>query len=299
MNLYECLLKLNEFEVVNKYFIRGELCTNVKRKLQKHNFMNKDYIFLCLLYNNKGYVYLENIIYNEKIEGKLEHFDEETYDYEDYDAVLFGSEKKYCIEIMDEKSSKTKLNWVENKPTCDLPIIENTKCKGLFGIMNLIFSFLKSINFSSYLYLDDNSSINDIQTIVPRLLLGKKSIYSEFGFVPTKKSSEQIQELVLELSNIETDHDTIGKQVKQHINNNGSFRESMNNFKRELTSNEKTKHLYNDLVSSHLDMRANIAEVTPQCPLITVNKESKGGYYAKYILYKNKYLELKKKIKLD
>lgn len=124
--------------------------------------------------------------------------------------------KRYCIELLD-KHGELWINFIQNKQIdCRLPNIQNTNCKGLGGILKLIFNFLDHINYNGPIYLEDDSQINGHKTIMARLLSGGNSVYGAYGFVPSQLNSDYNERyLRLMETEIEINHN---KPYYQYLN---------------------------------------------------------------------------------
>ena len=249
----------------------------------KYIFDEKTYQFICIKYLNNntplGTIYLNNVSTGKNIliENNNSYF-------------IDVSPKLYCIELSDKLSNdniKTYLNWINYGSECDLPRSVKNICKSLEGMMRLIFSFLSEIKFIGPLYLDDDSMIGNIKTIIPRLLTGKKSIYDKFGFVTSYENNNRITELVDQLKNIKINDKIIGEGIKEHVNNNGTYDKSMASYLEQMR--KVASSIMNEIQKLHEGMvLKNITKYPTDCPSIQY-----GAYYNKYLKYKKKYLAIK------
>lgn len=294
--IFDAISKSGVFKIA-PFQIQGTIYENAEHRYLTVNFYNVEYKFLCIKIqnedkNNIGIIYLENK------DSIAKEDSEEIYGVDTMTILEFMSisieNKEYCVQIMDmykDGNVYPTLNWIQNKSTCDIPNVANTRCKSLYGLMNLIFKLLKDIYFDGDLYLDDDSKINDISTLVPRLLLGKGSIYQEFGFEPTLESKVAINSLVNDLANKKLNGVKISDLIRLNINDKGFFLPTMQNLIAQILANTETKPLYDKLTSAYLKMKIDISKVKPNCPAI--NAIGGNTYFHKYIKYKNKYLNAK------
>src|SRR5690606_9696426 len=142
--LYKCFSVLNQhkqFEVI-PLTIRGIFYETSRVLHYKIPFEQVNYEFICVMLDNetKGIAYLNNIQFNHShiiTEGD----DYMPPDYIDPAPTIDNNAKHYCVELMDHEYNNqliVLLNWIQNKPTCDIPTIANTVCRGLGGLMRLI-----------------------------------------------------------------------------------------------------------------------------------------------------------------
>lgn len=116
----------------------------------------------------------------------------------------------YCIELKDKDGTdEVWLNYARSCDFCHLPVIKNAPHQGLIGLFGLLRSFLMSVNFTSPIYVEDDSQFlsictkikddngklikhkqeSGIASFIFRLLSGSKSIYERYGFIPVDKKT--------------------------------------------------------------------------------------------------------------
>jgi hypothetical protein len=294
-----CFKKMEENFINLNIVLRGTYYENAKKMDYYVTFGSGTYKFICFITNDTGIAFLDNIRPNNReiVEYKREFIGNKPK----HTLVIDVESKFYCIEILDKKKDNkllTYINFIQNKNYCDVPN-EGIYCKNLDGLIKLSLVFLKSIGFVGPLYLDDDSQFNlgeniVIETLIPRLLLNKGSIYSKYGFKPTRISENEIRETVEKISEIKINGKEISKEIKEHIDNRGNFKPSMSNFIKNIRENKDARSYYHKLKSAFNDMVLNDIRTYPiECSSIS---EKKGtlNYKNKYMKYKKKYLLMKK-----
>lgn len=168
-----------EFDVIEQIDLRNTTYKNIKHKQIPFHFEGIDYKFECYILdvtNKQAIIYLNNI--NTIIE--------DTYTYDTGDELSkidVTTPKMYCIELLQKyPSNELWINFIQNKHDCRLPNRPGTLCKGLGGIIKLIFNFLNLLSFKGNIFLEDDSQIFGQSTLIPRLLTYYDSIYSKYGF---------------------------------------------------------------------------------------------------------------------
>lgn len=274
--LIDCFLGLqnNGFKFkMMPLIIRGILYDQARVYPYRFLFENNFYEFICIIYSDnpkvpKGIAYLNNISeYNKEYNIITESDEYRPPDYLDAYETIDVMQKLYCAEIMDytyDNKDIVLLNWLQNKSTCDIPNIEGTACRGLGGLLRLIFAFLQNINFNGSLYLDDDSMFQGIKTLVPRLLTGKQSIYYTYGFRISKKINFNINEIIHRLANTHINGAKVIDLVHKNIQN-GIFKPSMAQLINILVTHPSTQEYYHQLTRAHEKMK--LSEINKQMTL--------------------------------
>ena len=188
---------------------------------------------------------------------------------------------------------KTYINWINyDTEKCDLPSNQNSACKSLDGMMRLIFTLLQKINFDGPLYLDDDSIIAGIKTLLPRLLTDKRSIYEKYGFKISNEANEKLKQYISDLKNTKVDGELVSTGINEQFRGL-NFKSTMGDYIRQLRQNSgKTTYIVEKL---HEGMKLdNYKQYPTDCKIIN---QKGADYYVKYKKYKNKYLSLKNKLK--
>lgn len=291
--LYDAFLYMhnNDNFIAEQIKIRN-VVYDTKYKKYKMKFDGVEYEFICVMYedennNNMGIAYLNNISFGHpQILEDIDEMHPETFEFEIFKAIQTEN-KKYCVEIMDkfvENKKAIYINWLQNRDDCDIPNNPNTVCKSLKGIMTLIFTFFRNINITGPIYLDDDSMIGGIKTLIPRLLSGKSSIYEAYGFKSTY-SMELIQSDLLKIKNIQINGLTVATILPQYVDSRGVFLNGLDNFLNNIQENSEGKILMGRIQKYYLKMINNdISTRNVLCQQIGgQNKNNK----LKYIRYRN------------
>lgn len=268
---------------------------------------NQQYEFICILYHDntliRGIAYLNNLMINGQSIVENEEEYEETDDKWENPIIVKTirtniDPKKYCIELFDKSyngSDITIINWIQSKSYCDVPNVPGTDCNGLSGIMKLITTFLNSIGFNGPIYLDDDSRFNAVPTIIPRLLIGRDSIYASYGF--KVRNAHGIDKLINDLKNATLNGTKLTDLIKQHMDNNNRFLPSLGNFYNQMLGDPNVREIINKITSQYLNMKNDniYNHVTQSCNALTggYNNSNNDIFYHKYIKYKTKYLSEK------
>jgi hypothetical protein len=100
-------------------------------------------------------------------------------------------DKHFCIEIID-KESFLYINFITTTPDkCD-----SVMCNRLAGLFSMLYCFLSSIGYDGIVWLKDDVVINGEFITYKRLLEGKGSIYTKYGFRILPNVQEKIDELL-------------------------------------------------------------------------------------------------------
>lgn len=198
--------------------------------------------FLCIFTNNyeqKWYIFF-SILFNNLARCEYTYKGEYIIDKEQYCIRL------ECIEI----ECYVNLKYITTKNDCNTNTNINTNCKGLATLFYQLYDFFKTINYNGSIKLEDDSMIQKDDKSIPislllfRILTGKESIYSEYGFVFYPEKKEEIRKLLLQLQddpNIKKIRETKPTLIDKIIN--GTLNKTYINLIEEVSDKKKLETL--------------------------------------------------------
>jgi hypothetical protein len=121
-----------------------------------------------------------------------------------------------CLKILFEDD--VHISWVESKASCNIKKI-NAKWSGLCTLMHIVKDFCNKINYDGRVSLDDDSILNKIPSLIPRLTLDKDSIYTSYGFKTnfTPEEKTNLDSLTKQLQKL------YREKLKNSLNPDGTF----------------------------------------------------------------------------
>ena len=303
-----------DFSTIEQIDLRNIIYKDVKYKQIPFTFKGIDYKFECYIFdetNKQAIIYLNNI--NSIITDGYSHENgEELY------KIDVTTPKMYCIELLQKYPlNELWINFIQNKPDCRLPNIQGTLCKGLGGIIKLIFNFLNLLGFKGNIFLEDDSQIFGQATLIPRILTYYDSIYAKYGFelilTPQEKKEyfnlrESLCHTQIPISNTLLIHTFLPEEVKAFENKTMSLYDLCyylkspkssaegirnNNFYVNLPQEVKAKILQLKKYYSKMKNSNYIDYLNCNSVLVGGNKKELGILEHKYIKYKTKYMKTK------
>lgn len=127
--------------------------------------------FLCFECHKERIKDLNDV--NQQPEFKMSEFDFMFFIFmENDDSIIVGNgvdatdKKKYCLQIADKiiNSNGIKeevwLNFINTKPSCNIPNINYTNCSGARMLIKIMIKFLQHVGYTDRVYGDDDSQIS-------------------------------------------------------------------------------------------------------------------------------------------
>lgn len=189
--------------------LRNTLHENIFWKTINHMFNDTEYKFECFYNLSTSDKYPITYVYLNNPETNIMNHDAET-DYYKIDPT----DKKYCIELIQNKDTQLLINFIQNITICK--IVRIPRCNFVNGMLQLIYNFLNALLFNGIIYLEDDSMIFDQYTLPIRLIIGRGSIYKKSGFIHINNTELNERELERELEELKRTELEISNDDKTH-----------------------------------------------------------------------------------